>query len=293
MEEGCINNGHIEEAGGNDEIKLQVAVDVHCHIVETPSSLATIPQCETGKLFLMGTRTSDWDTVAKLAEEYPSRFHSFYGVHPWLADAHIDNAYEVAGQYEDVIGRLEQLLLKYPDASVGEIGLDAIAKDPITKQIYNQAHQYTLFTAQMALASKHARSVSIHSVQSHGKMLDYFRTLDKSGKNAPNVCPPAVMMHSFSGSVEICTALCKLKHIGRLFFFSYSHLVNSRSSKSLGVIRATPDDRVLVESDVNDVVHVDGAMQKAIAMVGAAKGWSFDKVLKQTTLNARAFLAMK
>lgn len=262
---------------------LENAVDVHCHIIEAPITKALVDQCRTYVLFLMGTTRQDWKSVSASADSFPSKFVKFYGIHPWQSSRHILN---------DVLeAELRDLLLRYPESHVGEVGIDGIATDPESKIKYDSNLQWKIFMSQIEIASDLQRKVSIHSVQSHGSILDYFRKLDKDSK--AKKAPPAIMMHSYSGSSEMCKALTKLKTIGNRFFFSYSSIVNSRSKKTLEVIRSTPDDRILVESDVHDIKLVDDAMMLAIEMVGKAKGWDLNKVVQQTARNAELFLQMK
>ncbi|KAJ3368845.1 hypothetical protein HDU91_000226, partial [Kappamyces sp. JEL0680] len=191
---------------------------------------------------------------------------------------------------------LEGLLLKYPNAIVGEIGIDKKAVNRETGQLFEWAPQVDVFTKQVELASRLQRPVSVHSVHTHGYLLDYFSDLDrkcipfaKDGQELP--CPPTIMLHSFSASSEILKALIKLPRIGDRFYFSYSHTVNARSGKkTLEKIALTPDSRLLIESDVHCVTQVPEALQKVVEMVGEAKKWTSKEVVDRTTRNALVFL---
>ncbi|KAJ3129098.1 hypothetical protein HK101_005297, partial [Irineochytrium annulatum] len=67
--------------------------------------------------------------------------------------------------------------------------------------------------------------------------------------------PPRIMLHSFSGSLEIVRSILRLPQpISSRFYFSFSTGVNGRNAdKTYERIRAIPDDRVLIESDLHDV----------------------------------------
>ena len=82
--------------------------------------------------------------------------------------------------------------------------------------------------------------------------------------------PPAIYMHSFGGSAAMVDALLAMERKRRskkkkerkkqqqpasedcppLFYFGFSHAVNARSPKTPSVIAAVPDDRLLLESDL-------------------------------------------
>ena len=57
---------------------------------------------------------SDWEAVAGLAQAYPETLIPAFGIHPW-------HAHEAGGQWQ---ARLRGLLDSFPQASVGECGLD-------------------------------------------------------------------------------------------------------------------------------------------------------------------------
>jgi TatD DNase family protein len=271
--------------------ELECATDAHCHIIETPSTITQIGRCRTQKLFLMATKASDWDKIASVWRMHPNRILPFYGIHPW-------NVPSVETLNSD-LQSLEAALINNPEAMVGEIGLDSVAKDPLTKLIYNQIDQFILFSKQFEIAAKFQRAVSMHNVKTHGKILQFFQKLDgdylklirdKSNLDNQTLVPPAIMLHSYSGSIELCKSLLNLKGIGSKFYFSYSFLVNSRSAKSKDVISATPENRILIESDAHDINGVDAVMIKVITLVSEAKGWTHSQVIDTTFRNSSNFL---
>lgn len=195
---------------------------------------------------------------------------------------------------------LEENLNSHKSAIVGEIGLDKAAVHLDTREKFDWEPQVRLFFAQMDIATRLQRPVSIHSVQTHGYLLDYFMDLEADCKAAVKTrspadhhlpCPPTIMLHSFSASKEVLSSLVRLKTIGSRFYFSYSDIVNGRTlKKSLERIAATPDNRLLIESDVHNVVDVPKAMDNAIDLVMKAKSWSREEVLEITTRNSLKFL---
>jgi TatD DNase family protein len=90
----------------------------------------------------------------------------------------------------------------------------------------------------------------MHCVRGYGHLLQLFSSLTRQ----PNSCPPKVMLHSYGGSVEEIPKFCKLRGIGKRFYFSFSHAINARTPEKLAArIAAVPDDRLLIESDQVDV----------------------------------------
>lgn len=188
---------------------------------------------------------------------------------------------------------------------VGEIGIDSAARDRSNSK-YPFLHQVSLFRAQLALAAELRRPVSVHTVQCHGHLLDILRELaagvPKKGKLhqdaksqqlalAQDPLPPKIMLHSYSGSPDIVRALLKLpNNTGRRFYFSFSIGVNARSPKAFDRIRAVPEDRILIESDLHDASGIDSAMLEACKFVATAKGWTLLETAEQIGKNAAEFL---
>jgi TatD DNase family protein len=258
-----------------------LGIDVHCHIINCPETLHHTKDIQTENFILMTCKREDWSKVTEFHVEHLIAF----GIHPWFTHLHNESDLE----------EMSEFLSKFPDALVGEIGLDKVASNPETGEVYPYGQQLEFFKKQMELATKFNRAVSIHCVHTHGDILHYFRDLDqkckafkKDGLELP--CPPKIMLHSYSGSSEIANSLLKLPRIGNRFYFSFSHIVNSRSPKSLSRIRDIPDDRILLESDVHCSLKVNSAMEDIILLVSKAKGWTREYTIGKTTKNAFNFI---
>lgn len=258
-------------------------IDSHCHITSNMNTISQIPGIMTGRMMVMATSPSDWTSLEEAYRRYPKKIVPFFGIHPWSSNAQVDPA----------LSRLEQLLKSNPDWHVGEIGIDKRFKNPLTGAPYPIDAQWSLFKKQMAIASAYQRAVSIHNVQMHGLFLDYLRELVQTSDRYSSrsiAFPSAIILHSYSGSVENARALLKLKHVGESIYFGFSHSVNSKASKTERVIQGIPADRILLETDCHGTDLVDGELQKVLEMVANAKGWSLEVCAAKTTCNVLRLL---
>lgn len=185
-------------------------------------------------------------------------------------------------------------------------------------------HQQVILARQLRLAATEDRSVSLHGVQAHGLLYQTVSALwkgherhvpsrrerrrnlveatasdteDEIKSRPPPVkaFPPRICLHSFSGSVEL---LAQWMHpsVPADVFVSLSAAVNLGSdddarAKLDPVIRAVPDDRILVESDLHEAgPSMDDALERMYRVICAVKGWSLDHGVRRIGLNFRHFV---
>ncbi|KAL7752408.1 Cut9-interacting protein scn1 [Sorochytrium milnesiophthora] len=265
--------------------KMSNYFDVHCHLTDTPGTLEHVAAVETAKLAFMGTRFDDLDLVADSAaasSAYRDKVVPGFGIHPWFAHQ--------TQQRADWLSQLRQLLDRFPHSFVGEIGFDKVARHPGSSEKYDYQEQMQVFEAQFALAAQLDKVVSVHCVQAHGDLLHFLRSL--SARKSEGVLPKRIMLHSYSGSVDVLQQLLKLPRVGERVYCSYSTAVNARSPRLVDRIRATPDTRVLLESDTHDAREVDVRMQAIAQCVGDAKGWTVQQTREQCWHNAQVFFSV-
>lgn len=236
----------------------------------------------------------------------------------------------------------EQRLKDFPLALVGEVGLDRSFRlpnlpapsgsaeekrdksggstdeytagsregRPLTPFRVNLEHQKVILRAQLDLAARMDRAVSLHSVQAHGVVFDLLQTMWKGhekpskrerkklhipGQNAQLVnvssevdkdleakkhlpYPPRVCMHSYSGPPEALKQFFGPK-VPTDFYFSFSTAINfpdSRASadKAANVIKLVPDDRILIESDLHCAgERMDDLLKEIVLKVCDIKQW--------------------
>jgi len=239
-------------------------------------------------------------------------------------------------------------LARYPLALVGEIGLDRTFRIPqawppehheqrddaltpggregrrLSPYRVDMEHQKKVLKAQLRLAGKLGRAVSIHGVQAHGIL---FETLQETWKGherkvlsrrdmkrlhnpgdeyvsddveeqeyideTSRSFPPRMCLHSYSGPVEP-TQQYLHPSIPAEIFFSFSTVVNfptPGSSKAEDVIKFLPDDRILAESDIHTAGNeMDGLLEDIVRRICALKGWSLEHGIQQLKWNWNRFV---
>ncbi|KAI8332578.1 hypothetical protein BC941DRAFT_435936 [Chlamydoabsidia padenii] len=312
-----------------DEFKdewYSLLCDAHCHAHDDTQRLTEIATLRTGHITLMGVRQDDWDTVASVCDDtkgLPRRLPSF-GIHPWYTyrllpslqqdDEHYDHVLTGPDEqekqalidclpppipYSEWTHQLKEQLRQYPLALVGEVGLDRSARllpggaiewhgvKP-TQVSCRIEHQCAILAHQLTLAFDLDRPVSLHCVQSQGHLLTLLHDINKNNnKNNRRVC-----LHSFGGKPASLDQFFRLKHLD--IYVSFSVAINARLGwpKLAGLIRAVPDHRILIESDLNSPQSLDQAMVRMACLVAQAKGWSLHDTVMKTRLNWISFTGL-
>ncbi|KAI4148875.1 MAG: hypothetical protein L6R39_002664 [Caloplaca ligustica] len=186
-------------------------------------------------------------------------------------------------------------------------------------------HQCKILKAQLNLAGELGRPVSVHGVAAHGIVFETLKetwqgherqVLSKrerkrrtSAANAranpatsdekerdkasgPQPYPPRICLHSYSGPAD------QLKQyldpsIPATIYFSFSRLINfsNRSEKAKEVVKAVPNDRILIESDRHSAGdEMDRLLEDITRLVCEIKGWSLAEGMKLLANNYRNFL---
>ncbi|KAI5290734.1 hypothetical protein KEM54_000606 [Ascosphaera aggregata] len=189
-------------------------------------------------------------------------------------------------------------------------------------------HQKAIFETQLHLAGELGRAVSVHSVGGHGAVLEVLTGLCKGHerlskrqqrreaqnshvttnaeridcqvvreqKNEFRTFPPRVCMHSYSGPSE---QLVQFFHpsVPIDIYFSFSTFVNfnqkseAQAKKIADIIRAIPDDRILVETDLHVAGdEMDDALEKVAKEVFRVRGWDLKDGERRLNENWRKFV---
>ncbi|KAJ6789267.1 hypothetical protein PWT90_06432 [Aphanocladium album] len=124
------------------------------------------------------------------------------------------------------------------------------------------------------------------------KALELKNKQEKKGKGKPY--PPRICLHSFSGSVSTLEQWMR-RNVPAKVYVSFSTAVNMSTeasrSKIDDVIKAVPDDRVLIESDLHTAgADMDGMLEDMYRHVCKVKGWTLEDGLKRIRSNYQTFI---
>ncbi|GAM17918.1 hypothetical protein SAMD00019534_010930 [Acytostelium subglobosum LB1] len=276
-------------------------IDSHSHIHEDVDNLEFADiKLPLHCTWLMGTTVDDWTRVNRYGDRLGTRTIRCFGVHPWFVhlvhppkelldtNPEQDPTKMVSDTYPTVINtawpdQLRQQLTQYPNAMVGEIGVDRVTKCRATGK-NEQAEQWIVFDQLIKIAVEFNRLVSLHCVQLHGKLLDYFIALPI------DQMPRKIALHTFSGKPSTVDSFAKMKTKGNRFYFGIS-FINLSSSKVYKMIKSIPDDRLLLESDQNTPLEAESSILDVVMAICKAKEWTVEQTITITRQNAIEFQA--
>ncbi|MEI7957188.1 MAG: TatD family hydrolase [Verrucomicrobiota bacterium] len=185
--------------------------------------LAAMHSAGVERCVVNATCEAEWAAVAALVQTYPESLLPAFGIHP-------NHAHQACGPWHE---RLAGLLDEFPQAGVGECGLDRRAEAP------SMDVQMPLFLTQLQLARDRCRTLTIHCVKAWGLLIDAL---------AADPPPPRFVLHGFAGSVETARRLLPM---GAYFSFC-GEFLQTRRAAVLDVFRQLPPERILLETDAPD-----------------------------------------
>lgn len=186
--------------------------DAHCHFL----SASTFVPNNVGAIN-NSTQLSDWKSVINSVQENPNVYGAI-GVHPWYVS-------DLSMNWDT---QLYEMLVRYSNLTVGEIGLDVKRPDMDT--------QIKIFVRQLELANMLKRGVHIHCVGAW----DIMKKILKSHKV---ISLPFVLFHRFNGAISDWAEMQNV-------YFSYSPTNNFRR------ILLTLQNRLLLETDSDNISDI-------------------------------------
>ena len=185
-------------------------------------------------------------------------------------------------------------------------------------------HQRRILKAQLNLAGETGRAVSIHGVAAHGIVLETLQEtwkghekkvmskrllkrrgsveaahdheladMSSAGCLIPKPYPPRICMHSYSGPSGHLKQYLN-PSIPATIFFSFSQVINfsnPESNKAIEAIKAVPDSRILIESDLHCAgPRMDALLEAIIRSVCKIKSWTLEDGVKRLAQNWKHFV---
>ena len=215
-------------------------IDAHNHLysfkefAEIPVIMARARQAGVDRMLCNAACENDWEEIAALVEAYPGEVVGAFGIHPWYVK-------EVSIGWEE---RLASRLERYPEAIIGETGLD-FYHDSGSAEV-----QEAFFREHLRLGGLLRRPVTVHCVRSWEGLLGVLKKIPKKE------LPPAMHFHAYNGGCEL---LEKLVELGGWFSFAGTVLYekNQRGRDALEALWGMQPDRLLLEKDAPDLAATE------------------------------------
>ncbi|KAJ7492346.1 TatD DNase family Scn1 [Mycena latifolia] len=294
---------------------LRHVVDTHCHPTDAPSISAESMEHLEITVCAMSTHKQDQSLVRDLALGYPTKVIPCFGYHPWFThiislypvsskydhyrDLFIGNkaqpSSETAAVFEELLPLLPEPitldevildlrhnfeLFSSSTAMLGEVGLDRVFRvafdyhaSPrrLSPFMIPLDHQLAILEAQIDLAVELGRNVSFHSVKCPLATVDLLNKLKlKHGQRWEHI---RIDIHSCSMNPQVWIGLQK-GHVN--VFLSLSTVINGRSSNMDALIAACSPNRILIESDFNDINMCTERCVEMLNIVARVKGWPIE-----------------
>jgi TatD DNase family protein len=237
---------------------------------------------------VMSTHPRDFPQVLEMGKVHPTILPCL-GVHPWFLHELTQDDWKISEKKKPLpqwIADLEELLMEHPHVPVGEIGLDNFHFDATTKELTTPlSTQVLAFEHQLALATKHQRTVSLHCVRAMGKIMETLNQIQKQHQKLP----PRIYFHAFGGKAATVTQLTKSlekKKTTRLYF-GFAPIVNFCSPKTLEVIRTVGLERLVLETDHEDAARVPSSMEQGLHVISEALGVTQEELIARTNQNVQ------
>lgn len=186
--------------------------------------MGALPRAGVREGVVNGSSEEDWAQVADLARAH-EWVRPAFGLHPWYVKARSADWRET----------LEAWLRAFPEAVVGETGLDRWIAEPDVEA------QVECFRWQLDWAAREGRALTVHCLRAFGLLDEVLRaaTLPERG----------FLLHSYGGPAEMVAGFARMGA-----YFSVSpYFAHERKRGQLEVFKTVPLDRLLIETDAPDM----------------------------------------
>lgn len=247
-------------------------IDTHVHFydeafaADAEAAIARSLAAGVAKMIQPDVDSRERDAMFALEDRHPGVLYSMLGLYPGSVDA----------GWEREVALVEERLADRKVVAIGEIGLDYHWSAEFA------AEQKRALRAQLELADRFSLPVNIHlrdATEDFFAVLDECRHLSLRGN-----------MHAYAGSYE---TFLRLQRYGD-WSLGIGGVVTFRNAKLAEVVRQTPLDRLVLETDAPYLTPVPHRGERnestyiplIAAKVAELKGLAPDEVAAVTTRNA-------
>lgn len=232
--------------------------------------LAALPENGVTLVVDPGDNTERSKRAVALAHRYPF-VYAAVGWHPEEAE----------DWGEESLDEIRALAHDEKVVAIGEIGLDYYWDKTYMEK------QKTMFRAQIELALEMDLPIIVHDREAHGDCLEIVRDYPELRG----------VFHCFSGSAEMAKELLK-----RGWYLGFDGPITYKNAvKALDVIRVTPMDRILLETDSPYLAPVPNRgkrndsrnLQYIAAVIAREKGLEIETVAAMTMENGKRLFAIR
>lgn len=263
-------------------------VDTHCHLnfkaFEQDYDAVIKRAFEAGvtAIINVGTKIDSSKRAVELANQYENSY-AIVGVHPH----HADKVHPSTGSGQDWVAELETLAKNPKVVGIGECGMDFFSYQ--SNDVVEPKLQKEVFVKQIELAHRLKLPLQIHNRHGGKEILDILKNHKSYLLNPPG------MFHCFSGTIEFLKKVLNLGfYVGFDGNITYSGKAPGEETELKELVRYAPLNRIVVETDspyLTPVPHRGSRNEPSYAIIigefiAQIKGVLFEKVVRQTTVNA-------
>lgn len=265
-------------------------IDTHCHLVSPKYDDMTSVRENSlalgvGHCISQGTAPQDWEPQLELCSRMPDFVSSCLAVHPSECTEADDADFE----------RMAQLCRRYPQAAIGETGLDYYWDPPEGWDAarYHARQQY-LLELHFALAEELGLNISLHTRDKVGAGSACFDDAFAIARNFPKVKP---VFHCFIGTQAQAEAI--FSELDGMV--SFTGLLTFRKTENVQAVAAwCPADRFMLETDspflspepFRGAVNIPGRTRYVAEKTAQLRGVTTEEIAAVTTANALRFFRL-
>lgn len=235
-------------------------IDTHVHLQDFNGdcALSVLSDERVQKLVLISTKRKDFAKVAQLVKENPNKCVGAFGVHPWYA------------QEDFLEDELKSYLKEFPNALVGEIGVDELREKVSVRQ-------HEVFEAQLLIAKEFHRPVIVHAAKAFMGLKEHEGMLKEV----------KYVHHGFVKNRELLQFIISTGGyigLGTLFL---------RQEKAKEMWQMMPKDRILFETDAPYRIKEENyfkSVEEYIRKLAEISGEDKDELSLKLMDNAKDFL---